>query len=385
MDFDSIDELFAKTHEDNNDILSTTVMEPVDTNDNTTEEEKVKVEEVVVESVDTDVNTSTNSSGDVKTSQVVQKKSEQSKTKVAKTPNVVDLPWAKTLSLVKGKQHIISEFGKQKYVYQRVELELENEEPIDTERFNVFCQIEDGEWTVLKSGVLSKRYSVVDVEEYVKEVEKTMKHDGQVTLHYKEPFYLGCRLNVQFDDDLVVFENDVAKKLFSLFSGIELDVLNDVKTGLAIQYTNAYDGSRSFGRDWIVTISTNVNGESLSFSDYFTLFDVGESTIHAGKVSNIDEIKNMKELIAGNIDKLKNVKEVDKYVPEISKKMCKESRLLFESLWSGINEGGFNNLYYMLILASMSLDRNYTITNHNRLKTYVKNLVGSLLETKVKK
>lgn len=310
-------------------------------------------------------------------------KNGKKKTTKKKETKVVDLPWAQSLSTIPSNEETeFTEFDKQVYKFQPVI--AEDERGIhNTGYYNVLCKIIDGsdpkeEWKPLVNGLLSKQYVVANLEGYIEEAG--LKFEGEPTIFSSTPFMISVRGRLK-TEDINVFDNDTAKTLFSLFSGTDIKTLDSLDTRLETQCINSYNGTRSLTRDFVLSFEAKHGEQTISFRDYFSLFELNHEVEHTSKIGIDEEMINIQERINSSISKLKKVTDVDKFKDELVKKLPKEPGRLLNRFWGGLVEE-FKNLYYLLVLTSVALDQDYSLVKHCSIRSLVSRYVKEILDKK---
>lgn len=281
--------------------------------------------------------------------------------------------WATPLGLAPTSGVTISEFGEQEYAYRRVFIDGEST------TYHVCCCRLKGEdkWNVLSRGLLSDQYVVASLEEYFKTIKGKIEIVGEPKIFSKDPWVLSMWLDTKVVD-LNVFDSEEAKTIFAIFAGSGIEALDSLDTRLKIQCTNCYDGTRSLHRDFILSFVASVDGKELEFNDLFTLFDLSHRIEHVGSISDGDPLEDITDKIKAQVTKLKSYTEVNEIQEAVAKMLPKEPRALFNTMWGGI-VGGFNNLYHMLILASIAFGQHYNARQHSILRSRISALIKKKL------
>lgn len=302
----------------------------------------------------------------------------ESEQKVEQQENVVEnLPkqvrWILPLKEVAcGQTFELNEYN-QKYKFQRI-VDPDGKE---TKKFLVFLnddnkKDENGKliWNTL-SGVLSDIYVVASMEEFVNLLTKQLKFIGQPIIR-KEPFKVSW--STKSTQNIKYFEDDAAKMIFSLVSGVGVKTLDNLSSTISIVLSNSYDGSRKMRLDYVVQTAGIVNGQgdNVNLVDYFVLCNHSHQIIHTGQISEIEsDLSSVQEHIDSNLAIFKNTTSnsvLEKIVKNISKCFKKEGRQQFVGLCENLS-GPYKNAYYILLMASIVLEKNYSVLTYNKIKS----------------
>lgn len=291
--------------------------------------------------------------------------------------------WAHSLSDVTGVLEF-EEFGKYKYQYMPV-LNPDGEQ---TKYYVAFFKdvAESTSW-VTAAGLLSSQYAVVMSEKIAEELSKNL------TLQNRRirgnPFLLSYYAETD-KADIKIFEDDCAKTIFQLISGMDPAVLEKAASRVALTFINSYNGTRGVKIDYALNLASNVEG--MKYHDYFILSHFGHKFKHrTANISNITtDLMNIQDYCDISITSLKQVKErvvgksLDDFATEVGKKFGLSSKKLFSSYWSMIPPDQ-KNLLSLLIITSRVLDSEYTPKTHANLYNVIRPAVHDVMTEAFKK
>lgn len=298
--------------------------------------------------------------------------------------------WTFDLSDIPDKGNmIIEEFGQQSYMFQRVS------DPADetTDKFLVFCKdaniIQEGgaqPWVTLP-GVLTNRYTAASIEKFVSVIEGQLESvEDQSFLHV--PFkniWSGIT-----EKQIEYFSDEVAKMLFALVSGADIESVDNLTSKIKIIVTNSYDGSKSLRLDYAVSTAGKAkNAETgevndLVLNDYLNLCNISHTIVHMGHLTEISsDLANIQSQIDSSIAILKEYDlNLDQIFDQIIKCFRKDGRELLGSYFENLI-GDYRKLYYLLLVTSITMDRDYNVNEHFKVRSVVDKIFNRIFRTNV--
>lgn len=284
--------------------------------------------------------------------------------------------WTSPLSIV-GKSFSLKEFDTE-YKFVRI-IDPASDE---TGYFNVFCKnprhTNDKNNPIWKAlpGVLSDRYVVASLEKFVKAI------GSQISL-LEEPRVNTDLFHAEWiaksKTEVNMFDDDTAKLVFSMISGIEVESIDKILSNLTIAASNSYDGTKSLRIDYNIHTSAKIGEEVHTLRDFFTLTKFGHAVEHTGNLSEIStNLTDVKNNIETNSNFLKTYTNIDGWVKEISKSFGKKVKTKFDDVWSNMVDD-YRNLFYLLITTSIVLEQNYKFSDHFRVRSVVDRIFRTIL------
>ena len=171
--------------------------------------------------------------------------------------------------------------------------------------------------------------------------------------------------------EVKIFDDDSAKLVFSLISGIEVESIDKILSNLTIVASNSYNGTKSLRVDYNIHTSAKIGEEVHTLRDFFTLTRFGHAVEHTGNLSVIStNLINVKNNIEMNSELLKTYTDIDGWVKEISKSFGKKIKTKFDGVWSNMVDD-YRNLFYLLVTTSIILEQNYKFSDHLRVRSVV--------------
>lgn len=312
--------------------------------------------------IDSEVVENTNIHNEVTTQEVV----EQVQQEIAAQETAHVTPsWTIPFSELTENELIIQEGDMQKYIYKKV-LDPEGNE---TGLFEGFCLDSGvGSWKSM-NGLLSKKYIAANLNEFINSAFTDIEFTNQISKH--EPFYMSKVLYT--NNALTVLDADSAKTLFELITGASDLSISNINSKLSIMISNSYNGTMSIRMDYVITNSVNVNGNSVSFDDYFLLNKHHFTFQHMmGGFDNIaSDFSNIQNYLDTEINRLKSHVLSDNDIQTISSKFYKKAgRESFLSSCENLNDNT-KNMFYVMMLASMVLNSHYDIQSHKNIRSYI--------------
>jgi len=277
--------------------------------------------------------------------------------------------WLMNLADVQlGQDLRLSEYN-QVYIFRRVAMPVDNgdEDPEPSNRFLVYCKDGDSDWELL-NGMLSNRYVVASLELFINSLSGvTFEQDPIITkIPYKVNYF------AETNNIISYFDDEASKMIFSFISGIDIEVLNNISSKLSLNISNAYDGTQCIRIDFVIHLSVEINNQHYEFKDLFTL---GNRSVIARHTSSIVEltsdIQNIQQYAASNVEILKNHdSDIENITNALSMCYKKDGKEYFMGLIENLDTH-YKNLFYILICASIALDKYYDIKQHGKLRTKV--------------
>jgi len=300
---------------------------------------------------------------------------------VQKVDTVNSTGWTFSLRDMTSIGVSIKEFGQE---YQYKEILTPNNEK--TGLYTVCCLLEGSTKWVPLNGVLTRKYVIASSEKFINLLQDKIKLTEEPKV-YIEPFrstWLGST-----NYDIKTFDDDDASMIFSIITGIDGIKLSSVKSKLNIAVVNSYNGSRSLRLDYVVnTIGSINNSDSSSntthkMKDFFTLCNFSSKFIHAGSLQEIDtDVTSIQANVDHTIQKLKSYNtNIEDIIEKISKNFKKETRDHFQGQCSNL-QPAYKNLYFILLITSVLLERNYTVLQHINIQSTVDKLNRIIFKTK---
>jgi len=280
------------------------------------------------------------------------KKQKESKVKETMTEEVYN-SW--TYGFKEDKVIKFTEFDLQDYEFHPVHF------PDGTfaNRFLLFCHEKDAikgtakKWKV-REYTLSSRYVVASLDSFIKELEKEIKFENVKMYH--QPFSISYFGEAK-GKSLKTFDKESTAQIFSLMTGIDSDVISNVKTKICLMVSNKYDGTGSLIIDYVLNTSGVINGKEHSFNDYFTLLNITNKINHTSKIKSFNyTLEELEKKAEENRQILKNKTElIEDEMKSISGKLKKELSQKLNSYWEQL-PASMRNLYYLQLLVSYCLD-----------------------------
>ena len=296
---------------------------------------------------------------------------------VPKPPVPAEKTW--TISLKDVNHGVIVTDFNESYQYSRVLDPTSN----PTDKFLVFhktTQNNETKWETM-SGLLSNRYVVASLTDFIDILKTAIQFENDPVI-YVEPFK--CSWHTTTPHVVSLFGNDEASKLiFSLVSGINYESMENLITKLAIHVSNSYDGTRSLRLDYTIFISgiakNSETTKEFKFHDYFTLSNYSNNIIHTSQLENLStDLTTVVEKLNGNIEILKGITvDADKYADAIVKCFKKDNKLQFISYYENLTPAD-KNLYTILLLTSIVIDKNYSSSVLNKIRGEVDSIFSTI-------
>jgi hypothetical protein len=310
---------------------------------------------------------------------------EKSEVKEEKTKEKeVKLTWIKPLNEIKDKL-TVKEFGLQEYIYR----EQKDPDGKHTGYYECFCrdkkvtdENKNPVWVPMK-GLLSNRYIVASVENLAKELEKEVKFKGNPVKHH-EPFYLNY--STKTEQDLEVFDDDASKMVFQLVTGIEDEEINDLKSIIQIMISNTYNGTKSIQVNFNIRTNAKIKDNEYNFVDFFTLGRQNYNLAHLnnglGEVKT--KMKSIEDMMKSSKTTLINYKSnIDDIINNIASRFKKVNKQNFLTTVDNLSNDD-KNLFYVLLVASIVLSRNFSPKEHSTISSYIDRLYNSSVFAKTK-
>jgi len=335
------------------------------------------VEEKAVKSITLDGSVTVEESDDEVKEEVIKKKS--------KKPEKPLLPsWSIRLSdIPKGKTLRVNEFsGKQIYQYQ----ELLTPDDEQTGMFMCFCQDDrikkDGKtpWVPMKGGTLSDRYVVVQAEELIKSILDEVDEDKTNKQHTicHEPYLL--EYGIKTNHKIELFNDETAKIIFNMITGLDDKDYQDLRSTIHVVIVNSYDGKKSLRLDFVVKTSAKVGDSEYNLIDYFTLGNNSHILEHmSNSVKSVSaKFESIKNSVDGNVAILKEHKSsIDSIIVDIASRFKKANREAFITLCDNLPNDD-KNLFFVMIMASIVLTKNYSLQERMKIRTYIDSLLSTI-------
>jgi len=277
--------------------------------------------------------------------------------------------WTFPLSSIKDEKEI-KEFDLQTYIYRR----QTDPAGVKTNYFECFCKDSrnPNSW-VPTNGLLSKRYIIANIENLTKELKKEVKVVGDPIIHH-EPFFLNYSMKTE--TELKMFDTDESKFIFQLLTGIDELEIKKIKSIAQIMISNAYNGTKSIRVDYNIKSSTTINDNTYNFVDFFTLGKYNKRLTHLS--GGLGVVSSGMEHIDDYVKKSKTVlksvtSNMDTIISNIKSKLRRENKQVFSTFIDNLpNE--YKNLFYVLMLTSLTLSRDFSPKEHFAISTYVEKL-----------
>lgn len=307
---------------------------------------------------------------------------EQTETEPDQTTEVTDeiaTPmWSVPLATLGEEPLRLVDFQNE-YLYQRVKTPTN----VDTDKFLVFHrESADVNWKVL-NGLLTDRYVVVDLEQFITDFTSQINIPVIDTNVKTMPFNAIWKGTLE-DTEIDYFDNDeAAKTVFSIISGLETERLDELGKAIVLNLSNSYDGTKTMRLDYTVRLSAKVVSENTTqefeFSDLFTLTKYSNRSIHNQGITEV--LPELSEIRNSTIETINQLKLIDTGINDkietLSKCFRKENKEVFVGYCDNL-AAAYKNLYYVLIVASYVLSSNYTINEHYSARRISDKLIGSL-------
>ena len=261
----------------------------------------------------------------------------------------------------------LEEFG-QIYIYNRVL----DPDGVPTNKFNGFYKntYETTGWIDLP-GVLSNRYVATSLDKFINSVLKQRFQLTQIPITNKEPWktaWLGV-------SNLTIDYLEIPDMAIHVFQNItERDVtITNIISKLGFSVTNTYDGSNKLKVTPIVrTTGYNGVGPMTSFVDYLSFCNFTHDISHTSDATGFNaDLTTIQENVSDHLVVLKQYTDVDSVVDNISKSFKKPGREKFKLVYNSTQS---ENLFYVLIAASIALGKYYSIAEHLHIRSKIRKL-----------
>lgn len=296
-----------------------------------------------------------------------EQESEISNTQDDESPEIVE--WSISLSDV-PKALRISEFGHT-YIYGR----LKDPDGSPTNKFHGFFKnnlSENSKWKSLP-GVLSDRYVVVSLEKFINNVIKQkFRSITEYSISNREPWKLAwIGFENSSDYFLEYLDEEMSKSIFNIIDD-SVDI-RSVVSRFGFMVTNTYNGTNKLKISPIIkTIGVTENDNNLDFIDYFTFCNFTQVISHSSKNSNIeDDLITIKENVSEHVSILKEFTDTHSIKLGISRCFRKPGRSIFESILDGERGSIDNNLFNVLISASIAIGKKYSIIEYLAIRSKI--------------
>ena len=277
-----------------------------------------------------------------------------------KKKQTVPTGWVFPLSSV-GDSYELTEFGKTVIKYVNVK------DPNNSDSGYYACfsrKATDKTWNTWNY-MCSKHYQVVSLEKFAQEFVKTNNLTSTPTTSHS-PFVVSWRVDTNKKVD--VFDNEYAKMVYHMFTGCNLESLDNTNLNTEVLLLNSYNGTKSIIMNYVSKITFNLeNGQKYTYRDYFILNNNRKRTTH--KNSHIQKIfeeevqfeKKAQEAVV----KLRNYTDnTDEMIEKLSGKFEKDHKRKFISYCDMLGKNNKNALY-ILMNASLTLDsKDYSPSEH---------------------
>jgi hypothetical protein len=296
---------------------------------------------------------------------VIEKENTQIETPIENKNSSVDVSWTSSLSDVTDS-FTLKDFDAE-FVYRRI-IDPSNEK---SNYFNVFCKVKDKKTNKFKwvthNGSLSKQYVVASMERYARNIVPKLKIIEEPKFYHDK---FKSIWSVKTDSEIDLFDDEESKIVFGIISGIAIDKIDEIKSNISVLLSNSYDGSKALRMDYNISTTALIDNNLYSLRDFFSLSRFGYYITHKSKLLNINaEISDIKDQMKGDIEKLKLIdKNIDKIAEGVAKIFYKKSKMKFESYWENLVDS-YKNLYYLLLIASIVLNEDYSILEYYKLKS----------------
>lgn len=245
-------------------------------------------------------------------------------------------------------------------------------------KFNVFFKegnIDDANWITL-NGVLTDRYVAASLEKFIEVVTSGVNLIGEPVIKrepWKSIWFGKTDTNIQYFDD------ETSGIVFSLITGVDLAVINNLSSNLSIVVSNSYDGKRSLRLDYNINTSGSITVDGqlqeVNIVDYFSLGKFSHNVNHTTGLAEVStDLTSIQNNVTATINTLKNYRtNLNDIIESISSSFKKEARHQFNSLCENLVDD-YRSLYYVLILASVALSNNYSVSEHMVIRSKIDNL-----------
>ena len=306
--------------------------------------------------------------------EVVGAQGEEPQTDVPQMNNTTpDRPaWTSPLQNVEVGQILrLKEYG-QEYIFKRVMDPNGN----STSKFEVFYREEgDNPWQTL-NGLLTDRYVVASLAEFVSNLNNEMNlvHIPHTTREPWNAVWFG-----KSDVSIEYFDDETSRMVFSLITGADDATISNLSSNISLTVSNSYNGKRSLRVDYNINstgvVTSSSGSQNMKLVDFFSLGKFSHRVIHNASITQIAaDISDIQIHIEDTITTLKGyTTNIDSIVEKISKGFKKDNKNQFLSLCENMVPE-YRKLYYVLICASAVLGGNYSIGEHVMIRSLVDKL-----------
>lgn len=267
---------------------------------------------------------------------------------------------------------VVREFDNKQYRFTRVA----DPDGEDSKKFLVFYKgsnADDVNWEILP-GLLTNRYNVVSLSEFVNSVQTSMPVTNTNIISIPFTMVWVGKTNESFQQ----FSSEESMLLFSILSGIQVENLEAIRSTLFLHITNTYNGTKRLKVDYVLKSSLEVDGNEFIIGDFFTLLRSSKSIIHNDSLNELsNDITNISSQIAQMTTVLKELQLNSETHDQLEKAFGKKNRVRFVSMCENLPDN-YNSAYYIFILVSSILNENYDIREHMRLRKVVEKVISEV-------
>lgn len=269
----------------------------------------------------------------------------------------------------------ITEFGQQTFKFRKVK------DPNDeyTDKFEVFTkQVGSEHWDIL-NGLLTERYSVARLEPFVSSLSNSINVIGTPTARiegFKSMWVGGLQSPINLWDD------ESAKLVFALITGTPIEDIDNITTKLNVMVVNSYDGKGKLRIDYALKTTAQANGSAQEFHDYFSLVKFSSKVIHGQNLENVSaDINTIMTNIVATAAQLKTVSiEDNTLVEKIAQRMPSDGKNALMGIWETMVPD-IKNMYYLAIIASIVLDKYWSLTGYTNARSVLEKAIQSATDT----
>lgn len=328
---------------------------------------KEKVEETPVEEVEELVDEVVIEEESVEEESVVEPPTKKKRGRPAIVKNVIpdekrfDIPLRNV-----DNEFIHTEFGENVYHFKAIE------DPDNNKREYFTCFYKntskpDSKWVASRNLLSKSNYRVTHMEKFIDIMKNDMKFGNTYVRKFWNPFLMTWVGETK--QKVEVFENKFEREIFRMITCINEEELN-FRSKIHVYMLNSYNGTASMNVRFVTNIEAkDESGKKYSFNDYFTLGTLSHRILHSGNISSIVEsIDNVQKILNETVQPLKEFDD-EKTLSILSKQVAnvfsfKETREQLLDVFNNLPKA-YKNLYFLILLASKHLDKNY------RTETYM--------------
>lgn len=275
-----------------------------------------------------------------------------------------DKNWIIKLSSISDSSGMI-EFGDE-YIFKAVN----NPDETKSDKFIVFCKPENSDrWEC--EAFLTKRYNIASIEKFIENLSLNLD-DSKAEIK-KIPYHISySNFATEENLNLNLFDGEIGKLLFTILIGEDINNFEKIKSNLLINVINSYNGKKRLRIDYNLKSSYKINDKDVDFVDYFTLSKHSKSIVHKSGLFDLkEEIISIIPIIQTEIDIIKTYdNDLRKHIENIADCFIRDSKKLFYTYCGGLT-GAYLTLFYVLIVASIVLSKDYNLMTHFKVKNVV--------------